>query len=199
MDLTEFLSSLRGWTNFLDEEVFTDALLTSFLRMGEEYLSQNLRCNDMLQIDTATVVVDRVTLPPDFQKMDFCRIVGGAELRYKPRAQFYSMENTAGYFTTSGLYLIVGGPPSPTSAKEVELHYFGDVPPLTGAANWVSTRYLNLLTSSAMVWASAKMEDSEQKSQWLNDLITNINSVNENYMTSTGSGSRLSRRIGSFG
>jgi len=199
MDLTEFLAALRGWTNFLDADVFSDAMLTSFLRMGEEDISRELRCGDMLQIDTAVIIHNRVNLPTDYRAMDFVRIIGGKELRYKPRPEFYDLKSTEGFFTTSGNFLMVGGNPTAIDAKNVELHYFGDIPPLTGAANWVSTRYLSILTAATMVWASTKMEDPEAKMQWQDTSTRGINALNDEYRKSIGAGSRLRRYVKGFG
>lgn len=203
MNLTEFLTSLRGWTGFLDTTVFTDALLTNFLRMGEERISREMRCQEMLRIDTATITLGRVTMPPDFRAADFVRIVDGNELIFKPRGEFYALGSgqgsNRGYYTTSGRYLMIGGDPSASNEKEVELHYFGDVPPLTGDATWLSTRYPTVLTAATMEWASTRMEDSEQKVNWSDDAGKAIDAVNVEYQRSIGSGSKLIRRVRSFG
>lgn len=195
MNRTELVSSLRGWTGFTDVTVFPDALFHSWIAMAEERISREMRCADMIQIDTANITEGRVELPDDWRAADFVRVVDDKPLRYLSRDEFYTKSDTTGYFTISGLYLIVGGEPSNDNQIQVEMHYFGDVPALgDDAETWVSTRYLTVLTAGAMVFAHAKMQDTVEEDKWERKFLKYIDDVNTEYRRSIASGSKLNRK-----
>lgn len=199
MTLNELIAQLRYYLGTYDETVQTDAILTNFVRMGEELISSRLRVADMIQIDTATLTLDRVELPNDWQANDFVRLVDGRELTYKPRGEFYSMQNSTGWYTTSGLFLMVGGDPGPLNSKQLELHYFGDVPPVGVEGTWLSTRYSSVLLHAAMYFATGGTTDDERSSKYMDYVEKQTDTLNNNYRRSIGSGSRLNIRARSIG
>lgn len=202
MTLTEFLTSLRGFTNFTDPTVQTDNVLTGWLRMGESRVNSELRIADMVQIDTATITTDRVLAPSDFIAADFVIGPDGLPWTYKPRDEYYRIDegtDREGFYTTSGNYLIFGGEPDVVDGKEVELHYFGDIPALTGDANWVSNRYSLLLVSATMAVASMGMIEPEQAVVWEAATDKQIKVLNDRYTSSRAAGSKLSRKVRGFG
>lgn len=194
MNLTDFLTTIRGFTKFRDPEVHTDALLISWLRMGEERLNAELRIADMIQIDTASLTSNRTRMPDDFEEMDFLRILGGKPIRYQTRDEFYDDEDnmTTRDYTTSGKFLIVGGTISEASPLSVELHYFGDVEQLTeGDESWVARKFPRLLTAVTMEVASLGMIEDDGITKWDKVATDLINQMNVNYKLSLASGSKL--------
>lgn len=201
MNLADFLVNIRGFTKFRDPEVHTDTLLISWLRMGEEKLSAELRIRDMIQIDTATLTSSRTRMPPDFRSMDFLRILGGKPIRYKTRDDFYENEDdmTTQDYTESGQFLIVGGEISESAPLSVELHYFGDVEQLTADnESWVSRRFPRLLTAVTMEVASLGMIEDEAVGKWEKQADDLISQMNADYKMSIAAGSKLVVKRRSF-
>lgn len=209
MNLATFIVSIRGWTGFSDSDVNTDALITGWLRMAEERISEELRCSDMVQIDTGLVTVNRIKLPPDWRANTFVRVLspatGPSVLAYKPIADYYNESEPLGFYTTSGLNLMVGGAPDAIHGKTVEIHYFGDVPPLgvfegiTDPGTWLSNRYPRLLTAATMSVASMGLIEDTRAITWETEATNRISTMNAEYTTSKASGSKLKRRMGGFG
>lgn len=201
-DLTSFINTIRYFTKMTDPDVMTDDTITSFIRMGEERISSELRNADMVQIDTATFGdANRVKLPTDYQSMDFIRWADATSanpLHFQTRDDFYSLPQPDWHYTTSGLYLMVGG--GDNTGRVVELHYFGDVPALqVGSDTWLTRRYPSLLTSATMVAASKGMVDVENAPLWEADCAAAIQRLNDNYKSSIARGSKLRRVQKGFG
>lgn len=199
MNLNEFITTIRGWTGYNDPAVVSNALITSWVRMGEERLNTDLRIADMVQIDTATIYNRRVVTPTDWIKNDFLRMKDVGIIRYMSRDEFYSKDHPDGHYTTSGKFLIVGGPVDKIEGRKVELHYFGDVPQLGADPNWVTQRYVRLLTSSTMIPASMYLREPEQAILWETDLTAAIAKLNDSYQASQASGSKLVAKTKGFG
>lgn len=205
MTLSEFIALVRDYTGFQDTTVQTNAKITSWVRMAEERTSSELRVADMVQIDTALITTQRVLVPSDWRAADFVRIVDGDTLEFQPRKEFYRLNNATGYFTTSGRYLMVGGPPDTVDGKTVELHYFGDVPQLTNDVDindepiesWLAERYHTILLNGTMTFAAPAMVDNSV--DWDAKFTDRVAKVNDEYLRSIGSGSGLARRSRSFG
>lgn len=194
MNLADFLTTIRGFTKFRDTEVHTDALLISYLRMGEERLSADLRIADMIQIDTAELTATRTRMPLDYRSMDFLRILGGKPIRYKTRDEFYDDEDnmTTRDYTTSGNFLIIGGTITEAAPLSVEFHYFGDVEALEeDNESWLARRYPRLLTAATMEVASLGMVEDEGAVKWDKQAADLIAQMNADYKMSIASGSKL--------
>ena len=203
MNLNDFLSTLRTYTKFTDPDVQSDATLIGYVRMAEERLSADLRIGDMIQIDTAQLTDSRVSMPPTFRSMDFMRILGGNTMDYKTREEFYAdprHQQSTKYFTTSGMFLIVGGSVSPTAPLSVEMHYFGDVETLTESnESWVSRRYPRLLMFATMEVASLGVVNPEAATDWGARAKSLIDRMNADYQISIAQGSRLQPKRRTFG
>lgn len=185
MTLAEFITTIRGWTGYKDPTVHDDALITSWIRMGEERLNDDLRIDRMVIIDaTGTVASNTMDLPADWLESDFVRFVDGPELVFATRPNFYDKENSTGFYTVSGRTLIFGGTESVNEGKEVELHYFQEVPQFTGPATWVSDHHIRLLTSATMVPASMHLQEPERVQMWEAGTQATIDKLNSNYKTS---------------
>lgn len=200
MDQSAFLTHIRGFTNFVDPTVQSDTKLMGWVRMAESHLNERLRIADMVQIDEAVIVDNRVSGPPDFISADLVvDLSTGKPYDYQERDQFYTNGKPSGQYTQSGKYLIFGGTISDTASKSVELHYFGDVPPLVNVETWLTGRRLSLMTSATLAIAFAAMEQDDDALKWETATSNSIQSLNDQYRWSIGSGGRLKRKIQGFG
>lgn len=194
MTLSTWCQTFRDWLN-RDDTDYPDTLVTTFIRMAEAAISDQLRCADQILISTAPITVDRVLLPSDWRELDFVRIVDGTVLEFLDRTAFYAKSPTAQlrYYSITGNYLLVGGPPTPALQRNVELSYYGSVPPLTDADTWLQTKYPNLFLPSVMVSASAYGVEDERAQGFNAQMQAIIDDINEKHRISKASGSRLRR------
>lgn len=198
--LSDFQTEVRSWMNYSDPSVITETLLTSFVRLAEDVISSKLRVADMIQIDVATITNARSLMPSDWRANHLVRVVDGPVLRYRELAKFYDEGvNNLGYYTTSGKSLIVNT--DVADDKQVELHYFGDVPPLGDDETWLSVRYRTVLLASTMVFCAQRIKDAEGVQSWSGGLQDRLDTLNNEYKASIASGSRLAnpRFGGGFG
>lgn len=200
-DLPTTILSLRYFSKMTDPDVVTDATITQWIRLGEQRISDQLRNADMVQIDTATFPssTNRVKLPLDFRMMDYLRWdddTAQSTITWLNRDKFYDENKPSGKFTTSGMFLMLGGDPS---GRTVEMHYFGDVPPLVDVETWLSRRYPRLLLDAAMTASSMGMKEEELAPTWEADCAATIQRLNDDYQKSIAHGSRLSRWQKGFG
>jgi hypothetical protein len=165
--------------------------------MGEELLSETLRCKHMIQIDTGLVTQTRVLLPLDWLDLDFVRIVDGKPLRFRSRDEFYDNVQAdpnynVGRYTITGNFLIVGGPIDAIEGKNVELSYYQTIPPLGDQINWLMKYYSRLYVSATMSVASAYTEGGEQQAMmWQKAVDEFVNAINDTHQKSKSSGSKL--------
>lgn len=196
--ISDHCNTIRSWLNF----EYDDTLITSWVRMFEETVNVNVRCKHMIQIDTGTVVSERVLLPSDWLELDFVRVVDGSTLRFRGRDEFYNNvqkdENyNSGRYSISGNYLITG---DVGDGKSVELHYFQEVPPLSANPNWLMTHYSGLYVFGTLVAALAYGIEDDRSAAWSSKVQEYFGSINNEWLVSKASGSRLTvKRRAGFG
>src|SRR5580765_1252463 len=89
--LTDKCTEIRNWLA-IGADVYPDAVVTSWIRMAEEYLSTALRVKHMIQIDTSLLVADRVPLPLDWQEIRLVRLPTGGVCRYQTPDAYFNPE-----------------------------------------------------------------------------------------------------------
>ena len=196
----DFCVVIRQWLA-VGEDVYPDPLVTSWVRMSEEWMSENLRVKHMIQIDWQDIIEWRVLLPPDWQELDTVRFrEGGKPLIYAPRDEYYVPNyDLKGRYTIVGNYLLVGKVDE-TAGTEIEISYYQSIPPLEDEPNWVMKYYSRLYTVCALWHASMYAIEDSRKDMWQDQTFTFVNDMNRGHILSKASGSLLhSRRRASFG
>jgi len=189
---SELRNSIRAWA---DREDWSDSLVDSWVEMARQNLSTRLRVADMVQIDQATINQNRVKLPDDWQYSDFVRVIDGPVLEYRDRQSFYKeTHERPNYFTTSGLFMQLGGV-YPDTGREVELHYFGDIPAVPEAeSNWLTERFLEIILMRTLLFASVFGFEDERAVGFETLVQSRIEEANNAYLMSKTSGSVLVRK-----
>jgi len=212
--MTGFLSDkcieIRNWLA-IGEDVYPDAVVTSWIRMAEEQLSNVLRVKHMIQVDTCEVDVDRVPLPLDWQEIRLARFVPtGGVLRYNTPDAFYNPEfadppeppypGRTRRYTILGNFLIVGGAGLSTP-QHVELTYYQDIPPLTDTVNnWINKYHPTVYTIKILHVASLYAIEDERSGVWDKEIVRTVNDMNNAHKVDRASGSVLVQvRRKSFG
>lgn len=193
--LTDQCDKIRLWLNEGTDE-YPDALVETWIRGAEEDLSNRLRVGDMIQIDTASMTDGRFTLPADWEEMEMVRVVDGDPLTYKNRNDFYT-QNEEGTYDNRGKYTIAGrfvevGMATDAAPIEIEMTYFGRIPPLGDDANWISGKYPQLLLYSALHVGCLYGLEDDRASMWETKVNDTIALLNNNYKAARVSGTRLS-------
>ena len=159
--------------------------------MARQELSRVMRVADMVQISTSEISDNRVMLPSDWQGADFVRVIGGPILEYRTRNAFYSLDDDVDdKYTISGLFLQISGPEIP-EGRDVELHYFADLPVLGDISNWVTLRFLDVYLSATLKYAYSQMKDTENAVLSETNLSRRIPELNDAYIAARTSGSVL--------
>jgi len=206
-DFADLKTAIADWANRQD---WSDALVTSFVRMAEQKFNAELRVDRMI-CNADNIVTQRcATLPDNWLAMELVRIenANGADgflpIRYKARDEFFNLtDNWAyGYYTIEGRTIFFGGPPDDIEGIAFKIVYFGEVPVLSDTqTSWLYTKYPSLYLHAALMHADLHAVGEEQNAANMKQLTEDeIQKLNALYLRSKASGSRVTRsRIRSFG
>lgn len=198
--LTDKCTEIRNWLA-LGPDVYPDAIVTSWIRMAEEYLSTGLRVKHMVQIDTSNVVAERVPLPLDWQEIRLVRRLDNYGVcRYQTPDAFYNPEfpdppeppfdYKYARYTILGNYIIVGDAIS--EGISIELTYYQNIPPLTDEANnWVNCYSPTVYTMKILHIASLYAIEDARGPVWNEEVVRLVNAMNAQHKIDMASGSVL--------
>ena len=206
-DFSDFKAQIAEWSNRQD---WSDALITSFVRMAESKLNQELRVAQMIQMDDGLIASRCAPLPPDWLAMTLVRVANdnGADgflpARYKSQDEFFNLtdNNSWMYYTLVGTQMYFGGTPDPVDGTTYKLVYYGEVPVFSDTQpSWVYSKYPNLYLSAAMMHAYMHAVGEEQNAANAKQLAEDqIQKLNAAHLGSKASGSRVTMpRHRSFG
>lgn len=208
--LADQCTAVRNWLA-IGSDVYPDAVVTTWIRMAEEYLSNALRVKHMIQIDTSSVVAERVPLPSDWQEIRLVRTIPDmGVLRYTTVDDFYNPEwedapgTTTSYvksvstsypgkvrrYCIVGNYIILGGTSS--TPLQVELTYYQNIPPLVDSANnWINVFHPTVYMLKTLHVASMYAIEDDRGPMWSQAVIEMVNVMNRQHQIDKASGSVL--------
>jgi hypothetical protein len=206
-DFSDFKTQIAEWANRQD---WSDALVTSFVRMAESKLNQELRVALMIEFDDGIITARSAPLPDDWLAMDLVRVANsnGADgflpARYKARDEFFNQrdDHTWMYYTIVGATMFFGGTPDPVDGTEYKRAYYAEVPVFSDdQPSWVYTKYPQLYLFAALMHADLHAVGEENQAanmkQMAEDMIQKLNAA---HLGSKASGSRVTMpRRRSFG
>lgn len=179
----DFCNTIRSWTNF---EGYSDELITSWVRMAEESLSEDLRCKHMITAASVPVVSGVFTIPSDWQEMDLLLSASGYPLVFKPRDEYFNSTSKSGIYTIVGNLGYTGEPDG-----NITIHYYASIPPLAASPNWLLTHYSRLYVSAVLAVAASYSVEDERAVMWQTATETFVDRINQGNMKSRSSGSKL--------
>jgi hypothetical protein len=199
--LTDKCNEIRNWLA-IGSDVYPDPVVTGWIRMAEEYLSTVLRVKHMIQIDTSTLIKDRVPLPLDWQEVRLVRRLDtDGVCRYQTPDAFFNPEFPDGpeppYNTRNSRYCILGnylfvGEVTSSPGLEVELTYYQNIPPLTDDVNnWPNCFHPTVYTLKILHIASLYAIEDERGVTWDNEVSRAVNTMNAAHKVDMASGSVL--------
>jgi hypothetical protein len=206
-DFSDFKTSIAEWAN---REDWSDALVTSFVRMAEQKFNAELRVDRMIRFADNTVTCRCAPLPDDWLQMDLVKMANpnGADgylpLRYKSRDEFFNLPDkwSYGYYTFEGRTLYFGGAPDATEGLDFTIAYYGEVPVLSDTIqSFIYTKYPSLYLHAALMHADLHAVGEEQNAGNMKQLTEDeIQKLNALHLRAKASGSRVTRtRTRSFG
>jgi hypothetical protein len=208
-DYADFVSQIKEWENRGD---WSDALSASFVRMAEEKFNDELRIDRMLKTVVNTVDHDCAKLPDDWLESELMLIqttgapTGWTPIRYQPRDEFfrspsattpyYSLRKTTySRYTIQGRTIYFGGAIDPINGQGFRMDYFARVPIFSDTVpSWVYTYHPGMYLAAARGYAKLHAVGEEDKAGGMKMLVEDqIQKLNNDYLKSKSSGSRLSR------
>jgi len=197
--LTDKCEEIRKWLA-IGADVYPDEVVTTWIRMAEEYLSTALRVKHMVQIDTTKVITDRVALPLDWQEVRLVRRLDtNGVCRYQTPDAFYNPEfpedpappytSRVSRYTILGNYLVLG---EPAEEVDVELTYYQNIPPLTNDLNnWPNCYHQTVYTLKILHVASMYAIEDQRNQMWDKEVVRMVNGMNAQHKIDMASGSVL--------
>ena len=206
-DFSDFKTQIAEWANRAD---WSDALVTSFVRMAESKFNQELRVAEMIQFDDGLITSRCAPLPPDWLAMDLVRVANenGADgflpARYKSRDEFFNLtdNNSWMYYTLVGRQMFFGGTPEPVDGTVYKIAYYGEVPVLSDTQqSWIYTKHPQLYLFASLMHSGLHAVGEEQGSANFKQLAEDqIGKLNAAHLGAKASGSRVTMpRKRSFG
>lgn len=206
-DFATLKSSIAEWANRQD---WSDALLTSFVRMAESKFNQELRVAEMIQFYDGLITTRCAEVPDDWLAMDIVRVANsnGADgflpARFKSRDEFFNQRDsfTQMYYTYVGRTMFFGGTPNPIDGTEFRIAYYAEVPQMSDTQDsWLWLKHPQLYLFGALMFADMHAIGEEDKAQGLKQVVEDmIVKLNAAHLGSKASGSRVAMpRHRSFG
>lgn len=200
-DFADFKAQIAEWEARAD---WSDALLTSFVRMAEEYISKDLRLDWNMITLPLTLFARQIALPNNWQRAELILGPTGTPIRFKSMDEFFNLtdKNAFGFYTILGRNIALGGTPDAVNGLVITLTYFGNVPVFSDTQNsWLYTKFQSLYLSAARMHAKLHAVGEEDQALGLKQAVDDeIAKLNAQYLISKASGSRLTRtRTRSFG
>jgi hypothetical protein len=197
-DFTTFLSDIRTWGLRPDLD---DPTVTTFVRMAETTLDTQMMVREAMQIVNATIGSNgRVSLPPDFNRVDYVRPVNGTPYHFVVKDDFFQMDNTWQHYTLIGDQILIGGTLSDVDTLTIEMNYYRRIPKFTDDSTWLHQYYYNIFLQaclSALFQFSQEFERATAVANvvagWVAD--ANMNSINSQITTSVLT-KRVPKRLG---
>lgn len=206
-DFTDFIAQIKEWQNRDD---WSDALATSFVRMAEQKMNQELRASRMIKSVDGLIAARCAPIPDDWLEFSMVRVAndsvpsGFLPIRYKSRDEFFNLPDkwSVNFYTIEGRQIFFGGTPDDVNGQTVRMTYYGEVPVFADDTDsWLYTKYPSLYLNAAMMHAYLHAVGEEQNAANLKGLVEDgISKLNDEWRLAKASGSRLTRtRTRSFG
>jgi hypothetical protein len=196
MNLAEIISTTRDWLN-LGEDVYPDSVVTSWVRMAEEFLSEGIRCKHMIQWDEAILTSDNmVELPKDWLELDLVMIPDKRPLEYASQYEFYDPDlYNDGRYTIVGNFIVVK--PIETTGTHVRIAYYQQIPPVgneEGQHSWLFDVYPRLGTLAVLMTAGMYAIEDARTPMWEKNVMDQATLINARHQESKSRGSKLISR-----
>lgn len=209
--LTDFIATLKGWVNRDD---LADPVITSWVRMGEERINNELLYKDMLKREQALFVDNCSPLPLDWKKVEYVKYVRdpnsdilqikrGRAFDFVSKDEYWERVDGSGPYTAKPCYTIIGNDvfitgDVGTEGVQIEIGVYRKVPPLD-SANWLYNNHIGLYTFASLAASAPWLMEDERMSLWETKAQSFIMQMNEQHLSDKTGGSPMKMKRKSFG
>jgi hypothetical protein len=217
-DYTTFQTQIAEWAN---REDWSSDLVASYITMADQKFNAELRIDRMIGTTQNTVTCGCAELPDDWLETDLLLMAsastptGWVPITYKARDEFFRIpatpysgtyvqnyNSTWMNYTMEGRMIYFGGAPDEIEGTLYQMSYFQEVPVMANVgSSWLYTKYPRLYLLAALANSNLHAVGEEQTALLFGAQVDQmIQKLNEAYLRSKASGSRLKRtRVRSFG
>jgi hypothetical protein len=213
--LTDFCTVVRAWVDDVNPD---DTMITSWIRMAEERLNNELRSNEQIVRDYATFDDNCAVLPDDWLEVLYVR--SGNVFRYvtpdaywqtaaQPTRELEIADPTGAapwpppgaqkIYTIIGRTLFVLPNIDPAALTKIEVGYYRALAPLGDTMDPVLSRYPSLLLNCTLSAAAPYLVEDDRLSTFAALATAGIEKVNNSANSGRWSGSPLTPMIKGFG
>lgn len=209
--LTDHIENLKGWINRTD---IADSVITSWIRMGEERINNELLYKDMLSRERAIFADNCSPLPLDWKKVEYVKYVRdpnsdvqqikrGRSFSFVSKDEFWERNDKDGPYTAAPCYTIIGNDLFVTgdigdTGVQIEIGVYRKVPPLN-EANWLYNGFIGLYTYASLAASAPYLVEDERMATWEAKAQSLIQAMNEVHAVDKTGGSPMKMRRKSFG
>lgn len=197
--LSDFITTVKSWVDDLNP---SDPLVESWVRMGEERMNNELRVDEMIVREYATLEDNCIELPPDWLKTVYVRPKGGKAYDFiSNHAYFNELPDPScpGRYTNVGRTLFVWPPVDPENVFQIEVAYYAKVPPLGEIETAVKQRYPGLYLNCTLAAGAPYLVEDERLNTFAGLATAGITRANEQAIAARFSGSPIRTAKRSFG
>lgn len=193
-DFSTFLDDIRNWTGRAD---YSDAIVTSFVRMVETQIKDALRVREMIVRSNAVITGDgEVALPEDWVEAEQIRIADGKPLEFITNDEFWNGSRHRGNYTIIGNDIAFGADIDEVTGLTVSMAYYQHLPQFVDESTWFHTKYYNIFLQSCNA-ASALFNQEFERAASINEVVGSmIEAANATYRRGKISGSVLRTKPG---
>lgn len=198
--LTDQIALIKEWTLVRN---LSDGIVTSWVRMFEERLNDEMRVQEMLK-DTTFEYGPVITLPADCVELESVRAIGGRGFETCSAADFWA--HNVSQYRGPPLYAIIGGRlhlnygyAYPYTPFMIEMSYYGRVQPLENAYFPLFNNFPSLYVFGPLTFSAPYLQEDERLTVWGAFVNTRIQAANAAWQTRKMSGGKLHRQRRGFG
>lgn len=209
--IDDFILTLKGWVN---REDVSSSVITSWIRMGEERINNELLYKDMLSRERALFADNCSPLPLDWIAVEYVKYVRntdsdiqqirrGRAFDFVSKDEYWSRVGSDQPYTSTPCYTIIGNDIFVTgdagdTGVEIEIGVYRKIPPLNGA-NWLYNNHIALYTFASLAASAPWLMEDERMALWETKAQSLIMSMNERHLKDKTGGSPMKMKRRSFG
>lgn len=195
--LSDFVATVKSW---IDDFNPSDALVTSWVRIAEERMNNELRVDEMIVRASATFDDNCSVLPDDWLKTLYVMPQGCAPYRFVSNvAYFDEASESARIYTNVGRTLFVWPPVDPEALTKFDVGYYAKVPPLGNEPNAIMTRYPSVYLNCTLAAGAPYLIEDDRLQTFAALATAGIKMANDQAIAARFSGSPLTHKRRSFG
>jgi hypothetical protein len=212
--LTDFIVTVKSWVDDLNPP---DTLVTSWVRLAEQRMNDELRVDEMIVRGYATFDDDCAELPPDWLKTVYVRPQGGRPFRFISNIAYFDGVDDApplvqqdpasaptypaarqGFYTNVGRTIFVWPPIDPAALTKFEVGYYARVTPLD-VTTPVFERFPGIYLNCTLAAGQPYLIEDERLQTFAALATAQIKTANDQAIAARFSGSPITPKIRSFG